>query len=174
MQETKDALPWRVEVLGKTHDRSLFSCGNTLLDQYLRTQAGQDARKRATVPFVLCEGEASAVLGYYTLSNLSVDVGAWPEEVANKLPRYPAVPATLLGRLAIDRRLQGRGAGEYLLMDALYRCLRTSREVASVAVIVDAIDDRAIAFYRHYEFKAFADDSRRLFLRMSTVERLFT
>lgn len=124
-------------------------------------------------PFVLCEGKSNAVLGYYTLSGLSIDIGAWPEEIARKLPRYPAVPATLLGRLAVDRSVRGRGMGEHLLMDALRRALEASGEVASVAVIVDAKDDAALSFYRRYEFLPFADLPNRLFLPMGVIERLF-
>ncbi len=164
---------YRVEALGPQHDRSGFSCGNEQLDHYLRVQVGQDARKHVAAPFVLCEGEGNTVFGYYTLSAISVDIGEWPETVARKLPRYPVVPATLLGRLAIDRRFQGQGAGEYLLMDALHRSLRASRQVASLAVIVDAKDERAVAFYRHYEFLPFADQPTRLFLPMSVIEKVF-
>ena len=173
MPEAPKPTDYRVEALCKQHERSGFSCGVEPLDRYLREQAGQDARKRAAAPFVLCEGKSNAVLGYYTLSALSVDVGAWPENVARKLPRYPVVPATLLGRLAVDRRLRGKRMGEYLLMDAPRRALVTSRELASVAVIVDAKDDNALAFYRRYGFIPFADEPKRLFLPMGTIERLF-
>ena len=173
MPGKKEEARYRVEALGRQHDRSGFSCGSEPLDQYLRAQAGQDARKRVAAPFVLCEGEGNTVLGYYTLSAISVDIGEWPETVAKKLPRYPVVPATLLGRLAIDRRLQGQGAGEYLLMDALHRSLQASRQVAAVAVIVDAKDERAVAFYRRYEFIPFADQPTRLFLPMSVIEKVF-
>ena len=124
-------------------------------------------------PFVLCEGEALAVRGYYTLSAISVDIGDWPEDVANKLPRYPVVPATLMGRLAIQQRLQGQGAGDYLLMNALYRSLQASRQVAALAVIVDAKGEPAVAFYRRYEFTLFEDHPARLFLPMSVIEKLF-
>lgn len=164
---------YRVEPLGRHHDRSAFSSGVEPLDRYLREQAGQDARKRVAVPFVLCEGKSNAVLGYYTLSALSVDVGAWPEGVVKKLPKYPLVPATLLGRLAVDARLRGSHAGEHLLMDALRRVLEASREVASVAVVVDAKDDSAVSFYKHYGFISFADQPRRLFLPMVVIEKLF-
>lgn len=164
---------YRVEALDKQHSRSGFSCGVEPLDRYLREQAGQDARKRVAAPFVLCEGKSNAVLGYYTLSALSVDVGAWPEDVARKLPKYPYVPATLLGRLAVDRRLRGKGAGEHLLMDALRRALAASREVASVAVVVDAKDDTVVSFYRRYGFSTFPDQPNRLFLPMAVVEQLF-
>ena len=164
---------YRVEPLGTRHDRSTFSCGVEPLDRYLREQARQDARKRVAAPFVLCEGTSHAVLGYYTLSALNVDVGAWPEEVAKKLPKYPLVPTTLLGRVAIDLRLRGTGAGEYLLMDALRRAFEVSRAVASVAVVVDAKDERAVSFYRRYGFVGFADQPRRLFLPMAVIEKPF-
>jgi ribosomal protein S18 acetylase RimI-like enzyme len=164
---------YRIEALGRQHDRSKFSCGVEPLDRYLREQARQDARKRVAAPVVLCEGKSNAVLGYYTLSALSIDVGAWPEDVARKLPKYPFVPATLMGRLAVDRSLRGRGAGEYLLMDALRRALAASREVASVAVVVDAKDDNAVSFYRRYGFVSFPDQPRRLFLPMTVIEQLF-
>jgi predicted GNAT family N-acyltransferase len=164
---------YRVEPLGRQHDRSTFSCGIEPLDRYLREQAGQDARRRVAAPFVLCEDKSNTVLGYYTLSALSIDVGAWPEDVAKKLPRYPVVPATLLGRLAIDSRLRGQGAGEHLLMDALRRALEASRKVASVAVVVDTKDDSAVSFYARYGFIRFADQPRRLFLPMAPIERMF-
>jgi ribosomal protein S18 acetylase RimI-like enzyme len=165
---------YRVEALGKEHDRSGFSCGSAALDKYLGVQARQDARKHAAVTFVLCEGKSNTVVGFYTLSAVGVDVGAWPENVAKKLPRYPVLPATLLGRLAIDKRVQGRGAGEHLLMDALHRSLQTSRQVASVAVVVDAKADRAVGFYTRYDFTPLVDPPIRLFLPMSVIEKLFS
>ena len=166
--------PYRIEALGKQHDRSGFTCGSEPLDAYLRVQAGQDARKRVAATFVLCEGTSHTVIGFYTLSAISVDIGSWPEDVAKKLPRYPVVPATLLGRLAIDRQLQGRGAGEHLLMDALHRSWQASRQVASVAVVVDAKDSRAVGFYTRYEFTPLVDQPIRLFIPMSVIEQLFT
>lgn len=173
MPESSQQTDYRVEALDRRHDRSAFACGVEPLDRYLREQAGQDARKRVAAPFVLREGDSNAVLGYYTLSPLSVDVGAWPPEVAKKLPRYPVVPATLLGRLAVDGRLRGKGMGEYLLMDALRRAHDASRQVASVAVVVDAKDERALAFYLRYGFIPFADHGNRLFLPMGIIAQLF-
>lgn len=174
MPGKKGETPYRVEALGKQHDKEGFRCGSGPLDHYLEVQAGQDTRKRVAATFVLCEGERNRVIGFYTLSALSVDIGAWPENVAKKLPRYPVIPATLLGRLAIDRQLQGRGAGEHLLMDALHRSLLTSREVASVAVVVDAKDRRAAEFYKRYDFTPLVDPPIRFFLPMSVIEKLFS
>jgi len=164
---------YRIEALGKQHNRSGFSCGKAALDEYLLVQAGQDVRKHVAAVFVLCEGAGDRVCGYYTLSAVTVDVGVWPEDIAKKLPRYPMVPATLLGRLAIDQAFQGKGAGEYLLMDALHRSLQASREVASVAVVVDAKDDQAAGFYQHYDFVPLSGPPNRLFLPMGTIDKLF-
>ena len=100
-----------IEPLGKDHDRSGFSSGNEELDRYLKNQAGQDARRNIAAPFVLVEERGTAVCGYYTLSAFAIDLTDLPEDIARKLPRYPVVPATLLGRLAVDMRLRGRGLG---------------------------------------------------------------
>lgn len=172
MPKVSKQTDYRLEPLSKQHGRSGFSCGVEPLDRYLRQQAGQDARKRVAAPFVLCAGKSNAVLGYYTLSAFSVDVGVWPEDVARMLPRYPVVPATLIGRLAVDNSLRGTGMGEHLLMDALRRAFSASREVASVAVVVDGKNTNAVSFYLRYGFIPFGDQPNRLFLPMETIERL--
>jgi predicted GNAT family N-acyltransferase len=164
---------YRVEPLGKQHDRSKFSCGVEALDRYLHEQAGQDARKRVAAPFVLCEDTSNQVVGYYTLSALSLDIGELPEAVAKKLPKYPLVPATLLGRLAVDTQVRGSGAGEHLLMDAVRRALEATQKVASVAVVVDAKNAAAESFYRRYGFVSLADQPHRLFLPMAIIAKLF-
>ncbi len=110
--------------------------------------------------------------GYYTLSSHSIDLGELPAHVARKLPRYPLVPATLLGRLAVDRRYKGQELGERLLVDALRRALTQSAQIAA-AVTVDAIDDPAARFYGHFGFIPFPDRPDRLFLLMKTIAALF-
>lgn len=164
---------YAIEPLGK-QDRTGFSCGVAPLDAYIQTQAGQDARKRVAAPFVLVERGKDAVLGYYTLSSMGAPIGDWPPEVARQLPRYPHVPVTLLGRLAVDQRLRGSGLGGVLLADALKRSLQASRHVASVAVIADAKDDQAEAFYLKQGFLRFPELPRKVFLPMKTIEKLFS
>jgi len=174
MGRARGHAPWTVEPLGKRHDRAAFSCGKAPLDRYLKDQAGQDARRRVAAPFVLLPEEAGkTIAGYYTLSAFGVRLDDLPEELAKRLPRYPVVPATLLGRLAVDRRYAGRGCGELLLMDALRRALDQAAAIAAAAVVVDALDDDAWRFYRHFDFIAFPDRRDRLFLPMKTVEALF-
>jgi ribosomal protein S18 acetylase RimI-like enzyme len=156
----------------KRHDRSTFSCGVPALDAYLQRQAAQDMEKHAAVVYVAVI-EPPAIAGYYTLSQFSVDFVHLPESLAKRLPRYPIVPATLLGRLAISASLRGQRLGETLLFDALHRSLQQSRHIASTGVIVDAKDDSAAAFYRRYGFTQIIDAGQRLFLPMKTIEQLF-
>jgi len=161
-----------VEPLGPKHDRAAFSCGVQIMDAYLHKQASQDLKKRAAVPFVITP-DGSTIAGFYTLSQYAVQLDEIPTEVAKKLPKYPLVPATLLGRLAVSSAFRGQGHGATLLMDALYRTLHHSKEVASAGVIVDAKDAAASAFYKKYGFLDLPRIERRLFLPMGTVEELF-
>jgi GNAT superfamily N-acetyltransferase len=160
----------RVEPLGSHHDRSGFESGVEPLDRYLRSQASQDARKNMAAPFVLMLRDGT-IAGYYTLSSTSVKLGELPDQTARKLPKYPLVPATLLGRLAVDRRQQGKGFGRFLLADALYRAVRS--EIASFAVIVDAKDENARRFYERESFLPFSEQPMKLFRPMADIRRLF-
>lgn len=161
---------YRVEPLGELHDRVTFSCGVEALDRYFRMQAGQDSRKRVASCFVLVADDGS-VAGYYTLSATSIALGDLPPTLVKKLPRYPLLPATLMGRLAVDQRRRGRGLGELLLFDAFSRTLRS--EIASYAFVVDAKDDTAQAFYGRYRFMRLPSAGRRLFLPLAEIADLF-
>lgn len=110
----------------KKHNRKSFFCGIPALDTYLKDRASQDLQRYIAVTYVLCDDESIA--GFYSLSSTSIDTGILPEEVVRKLPKYPHVPATLIGRLAVDQRYQGQGLGEYLLMDALHRSYQQSHK----------------------------------------------
>lgn len=160
-----------IEPLGSHHNRAVFSCGVEPLDVYFQRQAGQDARKRMAAPFVLIDKSCGAVAGYYTLSSIGINMSDLPTKISKKLPKYPIAPATLLGRLAVDKNYRGKGLGEILLMDALYKSLQN--EIASMAVVVDAKDDQARSFYEHYHFIRFPDYSHRLFLPMTLIEKMF-
>lgn len=160
----------RIELLGPQHDRSGFVSGKEALDRYFQQQITQDARRRLATPFVMLMPEGG-IGGFYTLSSTALRLAELPDEIAKRLPRYPLVPATLVGRLALDRRYQGQGWGSLLLLDALYRC--SVSDIASFAAIVDAIDEEARAFYLHAGFLPLPDTPYRLFRRMSDIEALF-
>ena len=160
----------RIEALGPRHDRNSFSSGVEPLDRYFRTQSGQDARKKLAAPFVLILPDG-AIGGYYTLSSTAIRLTELPIEITKRLPRYPLIPATLLGRLAVDQRLQGRGYGRFLLADALHRAVRS--DIASFAVIVDAKDAVARRFYERESFLPFPDQPMKLFRPMADLAKLF-
>ncbi|RUS93608.1 hypothetical protein DSM106972_095980 [Dulcicalothrix desertica PCC 7102] len=169
--DTVDSFDYFVESLSKQHDRGAFCCSIEALDRYLKQQALQDVRKLVAAPFVLIEKNSGAIAGYYTLCATSIKINELPTEIVKKLPKYPDVPATLLGRLAVDQNYRNKGLGEALLMDALKRCLKN--EIATMAVVVSAKDDRARSFYEHYDFIRFPDYLYRLFLPMTTIAVMF-
>lgn len=161
-----------VEPLGRQHDRTAFHCGADALDRYLKQQARQDADKRVAAPFVAVNPPNTRVLGYYTLSASVVTLTDLPDELSRKLPRYPQLPVTLLGRLAVDQSARGQRLGEHLLLDALHRSLTHADEIAAMAVVVDAKDENAAAFYRHYGFIPLQAQPRRLYVPMRVVAQL--
>ncbi|MFQ5794421.1 MAG: GNAT family N-acetyltransferase [Candidatus Bipolaricaulia bacterium] len=174
MSET-DESPYLIEPFDKKrHDRSNFSCGIESLDRYLHKQASQDRKRRIAAPFVLVKEGQPDVLGYYTLSAFSIYLEDLPVDLAQRLPHYPDVPATLLGRLAVDQKWQGKGLGEFLLMDALSRSLNQANKIASFALVVDAVNENARNFYLYFGFQPFLDRPDRLFLPMKTIEQLFS
>jgi hypothetical protein len=166
-------LPEHVCPLEKAHDRESFDCGNEDLNRYLREQARQDAEKRVAAPFVLTQPGSPRVLGFYTLSASIIPVDELPPDLMKRLPRYGQLPVTLLGRLAVDRSVGGQDVGEFLLVDALRRSLETAQQIAAMAVIVDAKDERAESFYRHFDFQPFQQTPLRLFLPMGQIAKLF-
>lgn len=160
-----------IEQLDK-HDRTGFSCGIAELDRYLQTQASQDIKKRMSVTYVLTENDNSVILGYYSISTIGIFPGALPNDVIQKLPKYPMLPGVLLGRLAVDEKQHGNGLGSLLLIDALRRSVEVSKQIGVVAVIVDAKSEAAIKFYKHFGFLSFTDNRFRLFLPLNSLSKL--
>ena len=162
-----------IELLRKDHNRKDFDCGNATLNIYLRNQAGQDVKRKLSACFVLPDSDTTLIKGYYTLSNNSIPLQSFSQEVRRKLPKsYTSIPTTLLGRLAIDKRSQGQGIGKILLIDALTRSYEISKELGSFGVVVDPIDISAKNFYRKYDFIELPD-SGKMFIAMKTLKELF-
>lgn len=163
----------RIEALSKVHDRQGFFCGNDALDRYLKVQARQDIQRNLAQVFVLLDEDQKTIKGYYTLSSGSFVMTELPDEMQRRLPRYPKIPITLLGRLAVDLRFQGQKIGALLLIDALSRALRQTQEIGSMAVVVDAIDAAAVAFYRKFHFTSLPETPHTLYIEMSAIKKLF-
>jgi ribosomal protein S18 acetylase RimI-like enzyme len=161
-------VPFRFEALSDNHDRAAFCCGDDALDRYFQTQATQDIRRRITNCFVVVEVATGRVAAYYTLSAASIPLVDRPEET-KRLPRYPTLPTVRIGRLAVDRRFQRRGLGELMPMNAVHRTIQDA--AAAFALLVDAKNDLAAAFYRRYGFRPVAGKPRTLFLPLATAQK---
>lgn len=160
---------FRTEPLGSQHDRAAFDCGTDELNRYLRTQATQDVRRKASTVFVMVQiEEPSRICAYFTLSACSLALGEIPQQLLRHLARYPQVSGTLLGRLAVDRSRQGQGSGKLALGQALRMAYENAAVIGSSLVIVDAIDETAAAFYQRRGFLRLPD-SLRLIVPMRSV-----
>lgn len=161
------------EPLSATHRKSDFSCGKPSLDEYLQKQAKQDVKRFLSACFIMADTDGR-VKGYYTLSGTSISRAILPDEIIKRLPpSYSNLPATLLGRLAVDNNYKGQRLGELLLIDSLKRSYDVSLEqIGSMAVIVDPLDDDAVKFYSRYGF-ILLPDSGKMFMPMTTIAHLF-
>lgn len=157
-----------IEPLG-AHDRSAFACGTAALDRYLREQASQDIKRLVASCFVVVEASTQTLAGYYTLAATSVAATDLSPKFVKRLPRYPLLPAALIGRLAVAQLYQGKGLGGALLADAALRVLRS--EMKALALIVEAKDEKAVAFYRLHGFTSFVSRPLSLYLALETVRK---
>ena len=163
--------PFQVVLLDSGHNRSAFHSGSEPLDSYFKQQVSQDVRRRVTACYVAMT-EDQRIAGYYTLASASVLLADLPMELSKRLPRYPTVPAIRMGRLAVDNEFKGMGLGGALLADALTRSIRS--EIAAYALLVDAKDDLAAAFYKHHGLAALPNQPLKLFLPLATVTIIAT
>jgi GNAT superfamily N-acetyltransferase len=162
-----------VEPLLKKHKKKDFKCGKDMLDNYIHSQASQDVKRKLSVCFVLEDIQTGLIQGYYTLANNSIPLHTIPKKWKNKLPiSYTSIPTTLLGRLAVDERFQGKGIGPLLLVDALKRSYEISASIGSFAVVVDPLDEAAEKFYEKFGFIKLPD-SKKMFIAMQTLKDLF-
>lgn len=150
------------------HRTDEFACGVERLDTWLRAYAGQGQMRDASRTFVVAE-DGGGVVAYYTLVAAQLDHSAATDAVRQGMSKHFPIPVALFARLAVDRTRHGSGLGGALLADAMRRSVRAADEVGIRAVIVDALDDSAAAFYRRFGFEALAPDG---LLLMSTVAQL--
>jgi GNAT superfamily N-acetyltransferase len=150
-------------------DRSGFVCGEEALDAYLRTQAGQDMKRRVAACFLAIDTATGRVAGYCTLAACHVLLDDVAAEWRKKLPGYPAVPSVRLGRLAVDGRYRGRKLGAALLGNAAARALRS--DIAAHMMVVEAKTGGAAAFYAHHGFRPDPREPLRLYAPLLTLGR---
>jgi GNAT superfamily N-acetyltransferase len=161
---------FRIEALSGQHKCDTFQCGISALDRYFKEQATQDVRRRIANCFVAVDITTELVAGYYTLAATGVALDGLAPALAKKLPRYPVVPAALIGRLAIASSSQGIGLGAALLADAIARVVTS--DIGVFAIFVDAKDEPAKRFYEHHGFESLPDHPQRFCLAVATAVKL--
>ncbi|MDR3076426.1 MAG: GNAT family N-acetyltransferase [Synergistaceae bacterium] len=149
--------------------RTEFDCGVPALNRYLKEQATQYIRHHYAAMFVAVDESSKIILGYYTLSNTGVDFHDVSDEIKKRLPKYPSVPAIRIGRLAVDSSAQGQGIGSELMADAILRSM--SNVAAWAMMIVDAKNEKAVAFYKKFGFRELRENSFNLFIMRQTLEK---
>jgi GNAT superfamily N-acetyltransferase len=155
-----------IEKLHRTHVLDQFSCGRSELDRFLLRHALQAQQANSSQTYVAVgDGE---VIGFYTIVVGEVRHADAPERVAKGMPRHP-IPLLVLARLAVHTKVQGRGIGAGLLLDALGRALQVADIVGVRALAVHAKDDRAVSFYRHFGFTPSPTDTRHLFMLIKDI-----
>lgn len=159
---------FRIEALGPLHDRKDFTSGSAPLDRYFREYVTQDIKRRVTNCFV-ATGPAGVIAGYYTFAASGLPLAELTGEEGKRLPRYGLLPGALIGRLAVDSRFRKQGLGSSMVLDAAARAARS--EPAVFALLVEAKDDAAIAFYQHIGFRRFASKADTLYLPVATALR---
>jgi ribosomal protein S18 acetylase RimI-like enzyme len=161
-----------IEPLAKAHKRTDFTCGNDRIDIYFRETVSQDVKRKYATCFIAREIATDRVAGFYTLSSSNVPLTEVPELLAKKLPRYPTVPAVLIGWLGRHSDYAGQGLGEALLFDAI-KTVATA-PIGAHAIFADAIDDQAAAFYVAFGFTPLVRQPRTLYLPVATALRLLS
>ena len=156
----------------KKHQRNQFDCGVESLNKYIARFASQDLKRKAATVFVLIDSPSLDVIAYYTLSSFTLEATELKPSLAKKLPPYPLLPATMLGRLAVDKNYRGQRLDQLMLIDALKRAFAASQQIASLAVVVEAIDSNAMSFYQKYGFISFDSNSHRLYLPMQSISKI--
>lgn len=164
-------MPISIEPLGSQHDRAAFTCGQPDLDEWFRHRASQDEKRNLARIFVASDDDG--VVGFYSLSSYTLTLADLPPNIAKKLPRYEALPAALIGRLARAERARGQRIGETLMADAIRRILEAGQSVAVFAILVDAKDDKAVELYLRFGFRSFPSRPSRLFLPASIAAAAF-
>jgi GNAT superfamily N-acetyltransferase len=161
----------QIGLLGDHHDCAAFESGVDGLDRYLKTRASHDIRKRLASCWVMTDGSDQAI-AFYSLTTKMIALSDLPPELAKQHPRFPSVPATLLGRLAVDHRFRGRGLGELMLIDAFARTLGC--DITTYALVAEADNATAASFYRAYHFQPLRRTERHFFMSMTEIAKLFT
>ena len=162
------------------HERAEFACGVARLDNFLRLSARKQQKDHFTRVFVAVAEGSGRILGYYALNTHAVGIAELGRNRPRRAPGRASLPALYLSMIAVDKSQQGKGLGTDLLIDALLRAYRVSKEVGLNLVVLDVIDDggdsafhRRKEFYRRMGFESFSDHPQRMFITIGTIRSMF-
>ena len=161
-----------IEPLAKSHDLFKFDCGTISLTEWLQRFAWQNQQAESAKIYV-AHSRDNLVVGYHSLTASSIRRDDAPSRVAKGLANQP-IGVVLLGRLAVDQRVKGKGLGRALLLDALSRTARAAEAIGIRALLVHAIDEDAKRFYQHFNFETSPVDSMHLMLLIKDLRALMT
>ena len=161
-------MSWTFHILHKRFDKNSFDCGSEPLNDYLKKYARQNHDSGLSRCFVAVSAD-DKIIGYYTLSSGQVMLESLPEEIRNRLPRYP-VPINRIGRLAIDKSMQGKGLGRELMGHAIQNIVKVSETLGTFAIVVVAKNDEAVSFYKKFGFAEFPENGKVLFIPLSAIQ----
>jgi GNAT superfamily N-acetyltransferase len=160
-----------IELLNKSHNREQFDCGVEILNRFLQATARQHIQKGISRTFVLIDRNCPQnIIGFFTLTLCEFSSEKLPSTIAKKYP--PQVPAVKLARLAVDRRFQGQGIGEILMIEAMQRSLLVADTAGGIGLFVDAKDESAQSYYTRYGFISLEDSPLEMFLPLSLLRIL--
>ncbi|MCC7442693.1 MAG: GNAT family N-acetyltransferase [Bdellovibrionales bacterium] len=162
------------EELTTDHDRAGFDCDVSPLNDFLKKAARQNQEAGVSRTFVAVQEEnPKTIVGYYCVSAGQIAFASLPTPARKGIPKYP-VPVMRIGRLAVDKRFRGQKVGEELLMNAYVRALDAAKTIGIYAIVVDAKDEKAKSFYKHFDFMELADDPMALVIQIGTVKDSIT
>lgn len=165
-------IPFFIEQLSKSHDKILFDCGESSLDEYLQRYARQNVENDSTRVYVAVRPELSRVCGFFTLSAGQVEIADFPKRESRGWPRD--VPTIHLGRIAVDREFQGQGLGDVLMGAAIETSIEVASQIGVAALELWALNDHLLKFYARFDFFSLLDDSKHLYLPLHNARKLFS
>lgn len=156
------------EPLAREHVLGGFDCGEASLDTWLEQHARAAAGASSARTYVVTDSDQDRVVGYHALTVASIEHKQATGRASKGMPRHP-IPAVLLARLAVDRSVQGRGLGAFLMRDAMHRALAVSEEAGVRLLLVHAMSESAARFYSHFGFEPSPTDPMNLQLMMKDI-----
>jgi predicted N-acetyltransferase YhbS len=154
--------------LKQSHDTTGFDCSRLILNEWLKDRAWKNTEGNSTRTYVVCRG-TKKVVAYYALSTGAVDRDEAPSILSRNCP--DPIPVIVLARLAVDSSESGQGIGKALLADGMKRVAQAARILGARALVVQPLDEKAITFYEHFDFRWLSKETQKMFIAVKTIQQ---